>query len=73
MKRALQNVMRPLEFGEELIAAGVDELFRRWRTSATVIGNLCTECERWNAALGRIQAPVSLADILRERTAPQRS
>ncbi|HWG69255.1 MAG TPA: hypothetical protein VN692_07560 [Steroidobacteraceae bacterium] len=70
MKNALQNVMRSFEFGEELIAAGADELFRRWQASATVIGKLCAEPERWKAALGRIQAPVNLADILRRRTAP---
>ena len=68
MNKALENVMYPLQLGEELIAAGVDELFRRWQASASAIGKLCTGAERWQAALRQIQAPINLAEILRART-----
>ena len=77
MKRAFDNVLNQLQAGEELIAAGVDELSRRWQASATFIGKLCTETDRWQAALRRMQAPlrqmknpVNLAEILRARTVP---
>jgi hypothetical protein len=68
MSNALENVMHPLQLGEELIAAGVDELFRRWQASANAIGKFCTGAERWQAALRQMQAPVDLAEILRART-----
>ena len=52
-------------------------LSRRWQASATFIGKLCTETDRWQAALRRMQAPllqmknpVNLAEILRARTDP---
>jgi hypothetical protein len=70
MNHAFENVMRQVELGEELIAAGVDELFRRWQASVTVIGKLYTETDRWQAVLRQMQAPVNLAEILRGRTAP---
>jgi len=77
MKRAFDNVLNQLQAGEELIAAGVDELSRRWQASATFIGKLCTETDRWQTALRRMQAPlrqmknpVSLAEILRARAVP---
>jgi hypothetical protein len=76
MKRAFDNVLQQLQLGEELIAAGVDELFRCWQASTTVIGKLCAETDRWQAALRQMQAPlrqthnpVNLPEILRARTA----
>ena len=68
MTHTFENVMHQLQLGEELIAAGVDELFRRWQASATVIGKLCAPTDRWQAVLRQMQAPVNLADILRSRT-----
>ena len=69
MNHALDNVMHQVQLGEELIAAGVDELFRRWQASVTVIGKLCAETDRWHAVLRQMQSPVNLAEILRARTA----
>jgi hypothetical protein len=68
MSNTLENVMRPLQLGEELIAAGVDELFRRWQASADALGKLCAGPERWQAAFRQMQAPINLAEILRART-----
>lgn len=77
MKRAFDTVLNQLQAGEELIAAGVDELSRRWQASATFIGELCTGTDRWQTAFRKLQAPannmqdtVSLAEILRARTIP---
>jgi hypothetical protein len=67
MSNAFQNAMNPLQFGEELIAAGVDELFRRWQASTGALGKLCTGAERWQAAFRQMQAPVNVAEILRAR------
>jgi hypothetical protein len=70
MNHALENVMHQMQLGEELIGAGVDELYRRWQASVTVIGKLCTETDRWQAVFRQMQeAPVNLAEILRGRTA----
>jgi hypothetical protein len=70
MNHAFENVMHQVQLGEELVAAGVDELFRRWQASVTVIGKLCTETDRWQAVFRQMQeAPVNLAEILRGRTA----
>jgi hypothetical protein len=68
MNHAFENVMRQVQLGEELIAAGVDELYRRWQASVTAIGELCTETDRWQSVLRQIQTPVNLAEILRART-----
>jgi len=65
---ALDNVLQQFQLGEELIADGIDVLFRHWQASATAIGRLCTGAERWQAALRQIQAPMNLAEILRART-----
>jgi hypothetical protein len=77
MKRAFDTVLHQLQAGEELIAAGVDQLSRRWQASATFIGKLCAETDRWQSALRKMQTPgnkaqtpVDLAEILRARTAP---
>ncbi len=72
MKRAFDTVINQLQAGEELIAAGVDELSRRWQASATFIGKLCTETDRWQSAFRKMQAPapLNLAEILRARTVP---
>ncbi|MEP6884365.1 MAG: hypothetical protein ABJC66_06420 [Gammaproteobacteria bacterium] len=77
MKRAFDKVLSQLQAGEDLVAAGVDQLSRRWQASATFIGKLCTETDRWQTALRQIQAPlrqmqkpVNLAEILRTRTIP---
>ena len=68
MTNSLENAMHQLQLGEELIAAGVDKLFRRWQASANAIGKFCTGAERWQAVLRQMQAPVDLAAILRART-----
>ena len=68
MSHAYVDVMHQLQLGEELIAAGVDQLYRRWQASVTVIGKLCAETDRWHAAFRQMQAPVGLAEILRART-----
>ena len=70
MNHAFENVMHQVQLGEELIAAGVDELYRRWQASVTVIGKLCAETDRWQAVLRQIQTPVNLAEILRARATP---
>ena len=70
MNHAFENVMHQVQLGEELIACGVDELFRRWQASVTVIGKLCAETDRWHAVFRQMQSPVNLAEILRRRTAP---
>jgi hypothetical protein len=70
MNSALHHVMDSLQAGEELIAAGVDELFRRWQASTHAVGRLCAGPERWQAALREMQVTVSLAEILRARTIP---
>jgi hypothetical protein len=67
MSHTYENVMQQLQLGEELIAAAVDELVGRWQASVTVIGKLCAERDRWQAALRQMQAPINLADILRAR------
>jgi hypothetical protein len=64
----LANAMHQLELGEELLTAGVDELFRRWQASATAIGKLCAGTDRWQAVIREMQAPLNLAEILRART-----
>jgi hypothetical protein len=69
MNHAFENVMHQVQLGEELIAAGVDGLYRRWQASVTVIGKFCAETDRWQAVLRQMQAPVNLAEILRSRTA----
>jgi hypothetical protein len=73
MNNPFANAMHRLELGEELLNAGVDELFRRWQASATVIGKLCAGTERWQALIRQmqaplVQAPLDLAEILRART-----
>jgi hypothetical protein len=77
MKRAFDTVINQLQAGEELIAAGVEQLSRHWQASATFIGKLCAETDRWQAALrkmqapiGKLNAPLNLAEILRARTTP---
>jgi len=70
MNHAFENVLHQVQLGEELIATGVDELFRRWQASVTVIGKLCAETDRWQAVLRQIQTPVNLAEILRARATP---
>ena len=68
MGHTFENVPHQAQLGEELIAAAVDELFRRWQASVTVIGKLCKETDRWQAVIRQMQTPVNLADILRART-----
>ena len=68
MNHALENAMRPLQLGEALITAGVEELYRRWQASTQAIGKLCPGAERWQAVFRQMQAPINLAEILRART-----
>lgn len=68
MKHAFVNLTQQLQLGEELLAAGADELFRRWQASTQAIGKLCAGTERWQAAFRQMQAPINLAEILRART-----
>jgi hypothetical protein len=77
MKRAFDTVLNQLQAGEELIAAGVDQLSRHWQASATFIGELCAGTDRWQTAFRKMQIPannlqdpINLADILRARTIP---
>ncbi|HEX3848458.1 MAG TPA: hypothetical protein VHV81_13835 [Steroidobacteraceae bacterium] len=71
MNSALHPVMHGLQAGEDLISAGVDELFRRWQASTYAIGRLCTGPERWQAAFREMQqVNVDLAKILRARSIP---
>ncbi len=70
MKRAFDNVFHQLQAGEDLLAAGVEQLSRRWRASATFIGKICAETDRWQAAFRKMPAPINLAEILRARTIP---
>jgi hypothetical protein len=73
MNYAIDNAMRPLKLGEDLIADGIDALVKHWQASATVIGKF-TGPERWQAALRQIQSQlqlqtqVNLPEILRSRT-----
>ena len=69
MGNPLANAMHQLQLGEELVA-GVDELMRRWQASTSALGKLCTGAERWQAAFRQMQAPLTLAEILRARTIP---
>ncbi len=57
-----------MQMGEELITSSVAALFRDWQNPSIVIDKLCTGAERWQAAIRQIQAPITLADILRSRT-----
>jgi hypothetical protein len=57
-----------IQMGEELITSSVAALFRDWQNPAIVIDKLCTGAERWQAAIRQMQAPITLADILRSRT-----
>ena len=68
--RALEH----LQLGESLISGGVEGLYRGWRASAEAIGKLCTDtlcpdADRWHRVIREMRATVSLADILRSRTA----
>jgi hypothetical protein len=71
MKYAIDNVMRPLKAGEDILADGIDAMVKHWQASATVIGKF-TGPERWQAALrqiqSQIQTQVNLPEILRSRT-----
>jgi hypothetical protein len=68
MEHAFENLMHRLQLGEELLGAGAEELFRRWRASTQAIGKLCAGTDRWQAAFRQMQAPINLAEILRART-----
>jgi hypothetical protein len=68
MNSAVDTVLQQLQLGEDLIADGIDVLVRKWQTSTTAIGKLCTGTERWQAALREIQTQVNLAEIFRGRT-----
>jgi hypothetical protein len=70
MNSALDDIVQQPKLGEKIIADGIDALVRRWQASTTVIGQLCTGTERWQAALRQIQTQtqVNLAEIFRSRT-----
>jgi hypothetical protein len=67
MNQALEQAMHPLQLGEALLSAGVDELTRRWQASTNAIGRLVTGAERWQAVIRQMQTPINLAEILRAR------
>jgi hypothetical protein len=67
MNKALDKAINPLELGEALLTAGVEELSRRWQASTNAIGRLVTGAERWQAVIRQMQAPINLAEILRAR------
>lgn len=59
-----------MKYAENLIADGIDILVRRWQQNSTiVIGKVCAEADRWQAALRQMQTPIDfdLAAILRGR------
>jgi hypothetical protein len=69
MNNLLYNTLQHLQRGDDLITSGVNGLIHSWQTSTQVIGKLCTShAERWQATIRRIQAPVSLAEVLRTRS-----
>jgi hypothetical protein len=68
MSHWLENTLQHMQFGEVLIAGGVEGLFHGWQSPADVIGKICTGAERWQAAIRQVQAPMNLAEILRART-----
>jgi len=68
MSHWLENSLQHLQLGEALIAGAVGGLMHGLHAPAEFLGQICTGAERWHAALREIQAPVSLADILRTRT-----
>ena len=68
------RALEQLQFGESLISGSVDGLYRGWKASAEAIGKLCTDTlgtntDRWHRVIREMRATVSLADILRSRTA----
>ena len=67
MSHWLDGTLHHFQIGEALIAGGVDKLFHDWHAPGDVIGRLRTGAERWQEAIRQIQAPVSLAEILRAR------
>ena len=68
MTNWLDNTFRQLQFGESLLADGVDGLCQGLQASTDVIGKLCTGgAERWQTVIRQVQTPVNLADILRAR------
>jgi len=68
MNNALKQVMQGLQAGEDLLSAGVDELYRRWQASTHALGQLCAGTERWQSSFRHMQVNVNLAEILRSRT-----
>jgi hypothetical protein len=67
MDHWIDHTWQRLRFGEALVG-GVEGLFNGWRASTEVIGKLWSgSADRWQAAIRQIQAPVSVADILRAR------
>ena len=68
-KTWFDKAIEQLQFGESLISEGVDGLYRGWKVSAEAIGKLCSDRDRWHAAIHEMQATVNLADILRARAA----
>ncbi len=68
MNHAHHNPFDQLPSAEALLADGVERLFQSWQASREAIGKLCEGgAQRWQAAIRQIQAPVNLAQILRER------
>jgi hypothetical protein len=67
-RRHIEQGEALMQMGEELITSSVAALFRDWQNPSIVIDKLCTGAERWQAAIRQIQAPITLADILRSRT-----
>jgi hypothetical protein len=68
-KNWFDKALEQLQLGESLISGGVDGLYRGWKVSAEALGKLCTDTDRWQAVVREMRATVSLADILRSRTA----
>ncbi len=67
-RRHIEQGEALIQMGEELITSSVAALFRDWQNPSIVIDKLCTGAERGQAAIRQIQAPITLADILRSRT-----
>ncbi len=62
--------MQHLQLSEPLLAGGVEAVLQGWKAPSAFVGRLCTEAERWHAALGDLHSSVSPAGIMRARSVP---
>lgn len=62
--------MQHLKLSEALLAGGVEGLLQGWKVQSAFIGKLCTEAERWHAAIRDLHATVTPAGIMRAEAVP---